>query len=60
MVQVLEMIRPIMKNPLFLAKKSADATKEDLPVAFDLMQTLEAHADECVGMALGTQNATRR
>lgn len=45
------MIRPIMKDPLFLSKKSADATEEDLPVALDLMQTLEAHADGCVGMA---------
>ncbi len=45
------MIRPIMKDPIFLAQKSAPATKEDLPVAQDLLDTLTAHKDGCVGMA---------
>lgn len=45
------MIRPIMKDPLFLAQPSAPATAADLPVARDLLETLEAHADGCVGMA---------
>lgn len=45
------MIRPIMKDPLFLAQPSEPATAADLPVARDLLETLEAHADGCVGMA---------
>ena len=46
------MIQPIMHDPLFLAQKSAPATPEDAPVARDLLDTLTAHADGCVGMAL--------
>ena len=45
------MIQPIMHDPLFLAQKSAPATPEDAPVARDLLETLTAHADGCVGMA---------
>ena len=45
------MIRPIMHDPLFLAVKSAPATPADKQTALDLMDTLRAHADGCVGMA---------
>ena len=45
------MIKPIMKDPIFLAQKSAPATLLDLSVAQDLRDTLEAHRDGCVGMA---------
>ena len=45
------MVREIMKDPIFLAQKSQKATAEDLPVAQDLLETLIAHADGCVGMA---------
>ena len=45
------MIRPINRDPLFLAQKSAPATPEDAPIARDLLETLTAHADRCVGMA---------
>lgn len=45
------MIRPIMKDPIFLAQKSAPATEKDLPAAQDLMDTLHAHREDCVGMA---------
>lgn len=45
------MIQPIMKDPLFLAQKSAPATPADAAVAQDLLETLIAHADGCVGMA---------
>ena len=45
------MIQPIMHDPLFLAQKSVPATPEDAPVASDLLETLTAHADGCVGMA---------
>ena len=45
------MIREIMKDPLFLAQKSEPATPADLNVGRDLMDTLRAHREECVGMA---------
>ena len=45
------MVRTIMKDPIFLGRKSRDATGEDLPIAQDLLDTLEAHRDGCVGMA---------
>ena len=45
------MIRNICKDELFLARKSELATPEDLPVAHDLLETLIAHQDGCVGMA---------
>lgn len=45
------MIRPIMKDVLFLSQKSQPATAEDKQVAFDLLDTLKAHEDGCVGMA---------
>ena len=45
------MVRPIMKDPLFLARKAEPATAADIPVAQDLLGTLAAHKDGCVGMA---------
>ena len=54
------MIRPIMKDPIFLAQKSAPATKEDLPVAQDLLDTLTAHKDGCVGMAANMIGVSKR
>ncbi|MBE6935886.1 MAG: peptide deformylase [Ruminococcaceae bacterium] len=45
------MIRPIMKDPFFLSQKSRPAAAADLPIAQDLLDTLRAHAGECVGMA---------
>ena len=45
------MVKPITKDPIFLAQKSAPATILDLPVAQDLKDTLEAHREGCVGMA---------
>lgn len=45
------MIRPIMRNELVLQRASAPATEADLPIAQDLLDTLEAHRHSCVGMA---------
>lgn len=45
------MIRPIMKDEKFLAQKSVPATKADLAVVEDLMDTLRANLERCVGMA---------
>ena len=40
-----------MHDPIFLARKSEMATKEDLQTAQDLLDTLIANKDGCVGMA---------
>ena len=45
------MIRPIVTDPLFLSRPSEPATQEDLDVARDLLDTLCAHLDHCLGMA---------
>ena len=45
------MVRDIVKDPIFLGRRSRAATAEDLPVARDLLDTLEAHREGCVGMA---------
>ena len=54
------MIQPIMKDPIFLAQKSVPATKEDLQVAQDLLDTLIAHKDGCVGMAANMIGVSKR
>ena len=54
------MIKPIMKDPIFLAQKSAPATVMDLPVAQDLRDTLAAHRDGCVGMAANMIGVAKR
>ena len=45
------MVKKIMRDPFFLAQKSEDATEEDRQVAIDLLDTLRANLDHCVGMA---------
>ena len=45
------MVRELVHDPILLAAKSAPAGKEDLPIARDLLDTLLAHKDTCVGMA---------
>ncbi len=45
------MVRELVHEPEFLALKSELATKDDLPIAQDLLDTLDAHKDSCVGMA---------
>ncbi len=45
------MIKELMHDPIFLAGKSEIAEKEDLQTAQDLLETLMAHKEGCVGMA---------
>ena len=45
------MVRELVHDPILLARKSAPATREDLPAAQDLLDTLTAHRETCVGMA---------
>ena len=54
------MVREIMKDPLFLAQKSALATPEDCGIAQDLLETLEAHREGCVGMAANMIGVKKR
>ena len=54
------MIKPITKDPIFLAQKSAPATILDLPVAQDLKDTLEVHREGCVGMAANMIGVSKR
>ena len=45
------MVKELVHDPILLARKSATATKEDLKIGQDLLDTLLAHRDSCVGMA---------
>lgn len=45
------MVRPVIKDINFLNKKSEQASAKDLQDAVDLLDTLAAHKEECVGMA---------
>ena len=45
------MVRMIMHDPVFLSQKSEPATEKDRQIAVDLLDTLKAHEEGCVGMA---------
>lgn len=45
------MVKEVIHDPVLLGRKSESATKEDLQVAQDLLDTLVANKDACVGMA---------
>jgi len=45
------MTRPICRDTFFLSRKARPATKEDLKITTDLLETMLVHRDECVGMA---------
>ena len=54
------MVRELIHDPIFLAQKSKPATKEDLAVARDLLDTLAAHRETCVGMAANMIGVAKR
>ena len=54
------MIRPIVKDVFFLGQKSEQATRQDLSVGQDLMDTLRANHDHCVGMAANMIGVKKR
>ena len=54
------MVREIMRDEAFLSQKAEPATLEDLPVAQDLLDTLTAHKDGCVGMAANMISVCKR
>ena len=45
------MVKPIVKDVMFLGQKSEPATEADRQIIIDLQDTLKAHRDGCVGMA---------
>ena len=54
------MVKELMHDPIFLSLKSEKATKEDLQTAEDLLDTLTAHKDGCVGMAANMIGVRKR
>lgn len=54
------MVRDIMRDPVFLAQKAEPATREDAPVGQDLLETLQAHKEACVGMAANMIGVNKR
>jgi peptide deformylase len=53
-------VREIMRDIIFLSQPSAPATPKDIGAADDLLQTLMAHRDGCVGMAANMIGVARR
>ena len=45
------MVKPICKDIFFLSKKARKATKDDVNVAYDLLDTINANNYRCIGMA---------
>ena len=54
------MVKELMHDPLFLAKKAEKATEADLQTAQDLLDTLIAHEEGCVGMAANMIGEAKR
>ena len=54
------MVKELMHDPIFLSMKSVPADKEDLQTAQDLLDTLAAHKDGCVGMAANMIGVRKR
>ncbi len=54
------MVKEVIHDPIFLAMKSEKATIEDLQVAQDLLDTLIANKEGCVGMAANMIGVLKR
>ena len=54
------MVRNIVHDPIFLAQKAQNATPDDLATGQDLLETLAANADRCVGMAANMIGVSKR
>jgi len=54
------MVCEIMKDVAFLSQKAEEATARDISVGIDLLDTLEAHKDGCVGMAANMIGVNKR
>ena len=54
------MVKELVHDPIFLARKSTPATRDDLTVAQDLLDTLAEHKQTCVGMAANMIGVCKR
>ena len=54
------MVREVVHDVLFLGQKSESATQEDKQIAIDLLDTLKAHEEGCVGMAANMIGVKKR
>ena len=54
------MVKELIHDPAFLSLKAESATEKDLEIARDLLETLIAHQDSCVGMAANMIGYTKR
>ncbi|MBQ7027959.1 MAG: peptide deformylase [Ruminococcus sp.] len=54
------MIKELVHDPVFLAIKSTDAAESDIETAHDLLDTLIAHKESCVGMAANMIGSAKR
>ena len=54
------MVRDVVHDVLFLGQKSESATQEDKQIAIDLLDTLKAHEEGCVGMAANMIGVKKR
>ena len=54
------MVREIVRDPMFLQRKSVDASMADMLVAIDLLDTLKANFEGCVGMAANMIGVNKR
>ena len=54
------MIRDICKDETVLSQKAEPATPDDVPIAADLLETLELHKEGCVGMAANMIGVNKR
>ncbi len=54
------MVRELIHDPIFLGRRSGEATPADLEIARDLMDTLAFYRESCVGMAANMIGETRR
>ncbi len=54
------MVREIIRDPILLQRKSAPANENDLQTADDLLDTIKAHKDGCVGMAANMIGVLKR
>jgi len=54
------MVREIIHDPILLQRKSAPADESDLQTAADLLDTIKAHRDGCVGMAANMIGVLKR
>lgn len=54
------MVKELIHDPFFLGVKSEIATKDDVQTGKDLLETLLAHKDSCVGMAANMIGVRKR